>query len=1168
MLDETDKDVLNKQDLIKTNVGDGEININNKNVYKNSPPVKAIHTKELSPTLTDKNKELVVILNTTTKSKSSIDSSDNPEGIDTRILKEGIRDTSELVRKGTEEPDKKTLHEVDNEKSFDLINLKSPTTKNTESSEIKNKESPRIKNRESFKMINTESISRNQSPVKSIESPSVKETESPSMKKVESPTKTDRKGHVVSPKKIPNEVKIEPLKLKPDLPTKITDKFRTPSKEQTENILVNASQNSDQDVESNKENSTSNVNTFDKSADLGESFNLNLDQSVNTPILTPLNSSFESDDQRKYYVKTTTLYKHEILERIKKSSEEENIDILNYTDESECDEETCNISASEIAEEGQGSNNESMEGVSSESSRTMEISKVIKLKQVSTLNKNKNLCEQILKNKSSETDETNIIQKVTSCNKDKNQTYLIKKIDINDSQKVKSYVNQKDRTDNVQEVEANDRQDQTNFILEVEINENQEGATDGIQEGMINNIQEVECDSNQEKKADNNQEDKVNNIREAKSGGNQEKESDGIQEDKINNVQEVETDKNQGKKTDDTKKVQVVEPVNNQERRFDDNQEHKAYGVQEVETDENQKRKTDNNQDNTKNVQDVESGDNQEKINGDQKVEVSDNQDVETKSRQEYEVTDSQEVEIDGDDCFKAKVTNKSPIIKKSPKIDNKTLEIVSENFEVIDDPKYTDAIKNSKKPHDKTKTPEIKNNSPGITSKKNLRRSDKWIIENISNETENIELSDISEFKKKASKLSLSPKDFKVQKFKHSKRVSLSPSTFKVENIEDTHVLLMKSYSTSLNDIKNSINQIEGDRGNANDATCYKDSVEKEIQTNTSCKQGKRKSLNFAEVKNGKNKDDNTKIPSKNINLEENGDEEAEKDDTNFIKNIDKQVEKEVFMENIEKNTSTRSSSKKEIMHASVNIDDHISNSSKTEKDKIEKNKKVLKAKSHSKNTTDEELDVLVKEHTFATSSDDEDYETNKFFDYSAEEGEEETPSEGSNDISCEGESLHSEYEIESDNESYEDSFIDDEEQESKPLLGEEYDLKLEPTKNKKRKRIVQVDSSDEDEPLNNIENTFLINSNDNLISLEEIKNSSSNSKQISNQTCTELSGNGFDEIKLANKFSTPCNSVNIDRKKCEKKTSINILENMRVSSLHFDFIHLNRIIITISKN
>ncbi|KAF5304913.1 hypothetical protein FQR65_LT00797 [Abscondita terminalis] len=98
--------------------------------------------------------------------------------------------------------------------------------------------------------------------------------------------------------------------------------------------------------------------------------------------------------------------------------------------------------------------------------------------------------------------------------------------------------------------------------------------------------------------------------------------------------------------------------------------------------------------------------------------------------------------------------------------------------------------------------------------------------------------------------------------------------------------------------------------------------------------------------------------------------------------------------------------------------------------------------------------------------SSSDE--SVNNFIDDMAEEAEEDTPSEGSNDIVDLGESVGStESEIDSD-ESYElDSFIDDDEDEEL-LSGEEYDLDQEKSKRKptkKRSRIVKIDGSSDEE-------------------------------------------------------------------------------------------------------
>ncbi|KAB0798309.1 hypothetical protein PPYR_09302 [Photinus pyralis] len=112
------------------------------------------------------------------------------------------------------------------------------------------------------------------------------------------------------------------------------------------------------------------------------------------------------------------------------------------------------------------------------------------------------------------------------------------------------------------------------------------------------------------------------------------------------------------------------------------------------------------------------------------------------------------------------------------------------------------------------------------------------------------------------------------------------------------------------------------------------------------------------------------------------------------------------------------------------------------------------------------EKISTLTEALEIDSSSDAE--SVTHYIDDMAEEGEEDTPSEGSNDIIDIGESVGSTAsEIDSE-ESYEvDSFIDDDEEELELLSGEEYDLGQEKPKKtgKLKKRIVQIpDSSDEE--------------------------------------------------------------------------------------------------------
>lgn len=106
-----------------------------------------------------------------------------------------------------------------------------------------------------------------------------------------------------------------------------------------------------------------------------------------------------------------------------------------------------------------------------------------------------------------------------------------------------------------------------------------------------------------------------------------------------------------------------------------------------------------------------------------------------------------------------------------------------------------------------------------------------------------------------------------------------------------------------------------------------------------------------------------------------------------------------------------------------------------------------------------DEKIDNLLL-NTSVTSSSDE--ESNSFIYTQAEEGEEDTPSEDSNDIIEVGEEIHTDSERSTDDSYDRDSFIDDE-GEHKLLSGEEFDLSL--NSPKKYGRIRELSSGSDDE-------------------------------------------------------------------------------------------------------
>ncbi|XP_030766756.1 microtubule-associated protein futsch-like [Sitophilus oryzae] len=126
----------------------------------------------------------------------------------------------------------------------------------------------------------------------------------------------------------------------------------------------------------------------------------------------------------------------------------------------------------------------------------------------------------------------------------------------------------------------------------------------------------------------------------------------------------------------------------------------------------------------------------------------------------------------------------------------------------------------------------------------------------------------------------------------------------------------------------------------------------------------------------------------------------------------------------------------------------------------------KENKSKKSSLQAFDNKLDSYIKSQLDAdSSSDEEKVEVNDFIDDMAEEGEEDTPSEDSNQIIDEGESVgFSESDERSSEDEYEhDSFICDDEEGNELLPGNEYDLD-EPNQVKKS-RIISPSNLPDDE-------------------------------------------------------------------------------------------------------
>jgi hypothetical protein len=107
--------------------------------------------------------------------------------------------------------------------------------------------------------------------------------------------------------------------------------------------------------------------------------------------------------------------------------------------------------------------------------------------------------------------------------------------------------------------------------------------------------------------------------------------------------------------------------------------------------------------------------------------------------------------------------------------------------------------------------------------------------------------------------------------------------------------------------------------------------------------------------------------------------------------------------------------------------------------------------------------INMLLSEISIPSGSEEDEEKRHPLLDSMAEEGEEDTPSEGSNDIVEIGEEINTTESEFSSDESYDkNSFIDDEEN-CQLLSGEEYDLSLEDSH--KRRRIIKLSSGSDDE-------------------------------------------------------------------------------------------------------
>lgn len=204
------------------------------------------------------------------------------------------------------------------------------------------------------------------------------------------------------------------------------------------------------------------------------------------------------------------------------------------------------------------------------------------------------------------------------------------------------------------------------------------------------------------------------------------------------------------------------------------------------------------------------------------------------------------------------------------------------------------------------------------------------------------------------------------------------------------------------------------------------------------------------------------------------------------------------------------------------------------------------------------DKLDMILASISSSSDEDEDNRDRNEFIDDEAMECEEDTPSEDSNQIIDEGESIHSsECDVESiDEYDSNDSFIcDDEDHEL--LSGEEYDLGIDKSekpndksKKPKKSRIINVENNESD--------IILVNKKKEPVHSKKrsriVVISSSSDEESSNKKFDDKSDNKIENVSLdilEKSQSNSTESVNKPRKETTRKSSITILENVNINDI-----------------
>lgn len=329
------------------------------------------------------------------------------------------------------------------------------------------------------------------------------------------------------------------------------------------------------------------------------------------------------------------------------------------------------------------------------------------------------------------------------------------------------------------------------------------------------------------------------------------------------------------------------------------------------------------------------------------------------------------------------------------------------------------------------------------------------------------------------------------------------------------------KSSSTPSKDKEDIVNEIKPDeKGSSKSAEKEQTSIKKvEVQSGTKSKSPSKK-LNIKEFAVNRENDEcakKTKSTPTKKNSPKRSNNKSPKEQNTTASDEDADLDSSRGIETPQ--------SKKKLSGVQSNIEEKHevgrgkSSEIGTTKEKSPKKKSKIVSVEHEEIRN--EISKIIKDTVdeLISSSDAENQEdngeVNEFFDDMAEEGEEDTPSEDSNDIIYEGESINSSdtYTDDDDDESYEnDSFIDDEHDKHDLLSGEEDFLQDEPIEKKspkkskpaasakvgkKHKRILAPSSSESEEDNQQSEKNILNEAND------EVQDSKQSEKENQEKSC-----------------------------------------------------------------